>query len=105
MIEWRELERQREAAKVRIPEIVEWNRIAEVDELASGGDLCSVQCGREGYVFVRSSSGFSVLREGDGESWETLAQSGDLEMDVHKLDVVCSRGVHFCAAVCNRGEL
>ena len=109
LIEWRELERQREAAKVKIPEIVEWSRVSEADELViSKEDLCSVQCGRDGYVVVRGSSGFGVLRaarQGEEESWEIVDQSGDLEMDVSKLDVVCSRGAHFCAAVCNRGEL
>ena len=109
MIEWREMERQREAAKVRIPEVEKWSRISGEDELAREGEggLCSVQCGREGYVFVRGSSGFSVVRapmEREDERWEIVAQSGDLEMDVRELDIVCSRGTHFCAAVCSRGK-
>lgn len=109
MIEWRETERRREAAKVRIPEIEEWSSVAVGDELARGG-VFSVQCGKEGCVFVQGSHGFSIVRaaaavEGEGEKWEVVAQSGDLEMDVRELDVVCSRGTHFCAAVCSRGEV
>lgn len=106
-IEWREAERQREAAKVRIPEIDEWSRIPGEDEMAR--DVCSVQCGAEGYVFTSGSTGLSVLRappaEAEQQKWETVAQSGDIETDIRELDVVCSRGTHFCAAVCNKGEL
>ncbi len=111
MIEWRETERRREAAKVRIPEIEECSRVALGDELAyGGGGVCSVRCGREGCVFVRGSDGFSVIRApsaveaGEEGNWAIVAQSGDLEMDVRGLDVVFSRGTHFCAAVCSRGE-
>lgn len=94
---------------MRIPEIEEWSSVAVGDELARGG-IFSVQCGKEGCVFVQGSHGFSVVRaaavvEGEGEKWEVVAQSGDLEMDVRELDVVCSRGTHFCAAVCSRGEV
>lgn len=111
VIERRETERQREAAKVRIPEIEEWSRVAVEGELAGGreGDPCSVQCGREGYVFVQGSRGFSVLRappvEGEGgNNWEIVAQSGELETEMRELNVVCIRDTHFCAAVCARGE-
>ena len=108
MIECREVERQREAAKVRIPEITEWSRVSEQldDQDREGEGVCSVRCGSEGHVFMRGSNGFTVLRAlKEGNSWERVAQSGDLEMDVSNLDVVSNKGVQFCAAICSRGEL
>lgn len=107
MIESREMEREREAARVKIPEVSEWTRVNTVDECGIGA-VHAMECGKEGYVFIGGSHGLCVLRtQEDGGEMKLIAQSIVLETEsvITKLDVVWNNGVHFVAAMCNKGNL
>lgn len=103
-IESREMEREREAARVKIPEISEWARVAALDE-CSLGEVCAIQCSEEGYVFIGGGRGFVVVRARE-DDMELIAQSGELETDssVTSLDVVSNKRVQFVAVVYDKGE-
>lgn len=108
MIEQRQVERAREAARVKIPEVSEWKRVSAVNQHEMGG-VNLVECSSEGYVFAGGSRGFSVLRaeerEDDDGDLKFIAQSELMESNLNSLDVVWIKGLHFVAAVCDRGEL
>ena len=102
MIKSREMEREREAARVKIPEVSEWIRVNAVDECGIGA-VHAVECGKKGYVFIGGSHGVCVLRaQEEGGEMELIAQS--VELVITKLDVVWNKGVHFVAAMCDKGK-
>ena len=108
VIDRREEERKREAAKVRIPEISEWSKVTELEDLARvdrDKRVLSLRASKDGrLVFVRGSHEFNVLRAPALREGERAATSKSFEMNLNQLDVVLSRDIHFCAALFNRGK-
>ena len=104
-IEVRAVEREREAARVKIPEVSEWKKVTTADDRDSVGEVCLLECSEEGYVFAGGQHGFTVLRtaEGSDNDLELVARTGETESEMTVLAVVWSNGVHFIAAICNKG--
>ena len=104
-IERREVERRKEAARVKIPEISEWIRVSAVDGCGLDGGVRVLQCGLDGYVFAGGSRRFVVLKApGDqNDEFRMIAQSEDLEAELSTLSIASNKGRNFIAAVCDQG--
>ena len=107
MIESREVERAREADQVKIPEVSKWKRVTTSDD-RDLGNVCLVECSEEGYVFAGGQHGFKVHRAAEGDDGsgdlELVAGTREVDSQLIGLNVVWNNGVHFIAAICNKGE-
>ena len=97
-IEARSIQRERERARVKVPEANDAHLVAAVE------GVNSISSGRGGLVFVGGSSGLSVLCAREGEKGaELLVQRAGV--DVMRLETVCSKDVHFIAVLLQNGTV
>ena len=97
-IEARSIQRERERARVKVPEANDAHLVAAVEGVNSIGS------GRGGLVFVGGSSGLSVLCAREGEKGaELLVQRTGV--DVMRLETACSKDVHFIAVLLQNGTV
>lgn len=97
-IEARSIQRERERARVKVPEANDAHLVVAIEGVNSIGS------GRGGLVFAGGSSGLSVLCAREGEKGaELLVQRTGV--DVMRLETAWNKDVHFIAVLLQNGTV